>query len=96
MLALGVYTLLKNLAVRAELPFIALKPIGNGWLSLKINDDGVGAECIDDFKREGSLGSRLVTMLAEQLNGELTIKTKPGEGVKTRLEFSETQYKKRV
>lgn len=75
---------------------ISLKSVVHGKLTLVVKDNGTGAESPQHLERDGSLGSRLVSMLSEQLNGSLSITTEPGKGVKTSLEFSETQYKKRV
>ncbi len=72
---------------------VSISQTEDGEFSLVVWDDGVGLP--DDFKPEEckSLGMRLVTMLTDQLHGELYFDGKGG--TKTEVKFKESQYKNR-
>ena len=75
---------------------IAMHSSSEGGLILEIADDGIGAESSEELTREGSLGSRLVNMLVEQLNGEMAVDTKPNQGVVIKIRFQEALYRERI
>lgn len=52
--------------------------IGDRGISLRVEDDGVGAGDGFDWGASAGLGSKLIDMLVEQLAGELKIRPMPG------------------
>ncbi len=66
---------------------VRLRVNGGGRIRLSIEDDGVG---LPQTRREGSLGLRLVEMLARQIKGAATIEPgHGGEGTAVILTFSD-------
>jgi two-component sensor histidine kinase/HAMP domain-containing protein len=65
-----------------------------GQYSLLVWDNGCGIPKGFDIKTSESLGMRLVTMLTEQLNGELLVTSERGTRIEIR--FKETKYTKRL
>jgi len=59
--------------------------IGDDSISLKVEDDGVGAGDGFDWSASAGLGSKLIDMLVQQLRGELRIRPVPGFGVEVRI-----------
>lgn len=65
-----------------------------GEFTLIVWDNGVGIPADMDLNRSESLGMRLVSMLADQLNGKITLTT--DQGTRWEIKFRETQYKIRI
>lgn len=72
---------------------VSVSKTSEGEYSLIIWDNGVGIDESIDISKCTSLGLRLVTMLCDQLNGELSITN--NQGTRTEIRFKESQYKKR-
>lgn len=56
----------------------------DGWASLSVEDDGVGFACDEDGRDAGpcgGMGLQIMRARAVKFGGELTIDTRPGEGV---------------
>ena len=64
-----------------------------GEYSLVVWDNGIGLPEGLDVSKATSLGLRLVTMLSDQLNGQLSITNQ--EGTRTEIRFKESAYKNR-
>jgi PAS domain S-box-containing protein len=62
---------------------------GTGWNELRIKDDGVGLPPGFDAVKTQSLGLTIIRILAQQLEGDLTVSS--GKGTSYRLVFSETE-----
>jgi two-component sensor histidine kinase len=73
--------------------FIRLCPAADSGFELEVRDDGVGLKG-DKPYREGSLGTKLVDMLVNQLDGELKYHT--DQGTRVNIRFHESLYKDRV
>jgi len=58
----------------------------DGELRLTIDDDGTG---FDSTTEAGGLGSRLIDLLAQQVNGTVTTCSVPGEGTHVALNFKD-------
>lgn len=61
-----------------------LGPAANGSLRLTIADNGTG---FDNITEAGGLGSRLIDLLAQQINGIATTSSVPGQGTRVELNF---------
>jgi two-component sensor histidine kinase/CheY-like chemotaxis protein len=59
--------------------------IGDDGISLKVEDDGVGAGEGFDWSASAGLGSKLIDMLVQQLGGELRIRPVPGFRAEVRI-----------
>jgi two-component sensor histidine kinase len=59
---------------------------GNGSLRLTVDDNGMG---FDTTSEGGGLGSRLIDLLAQQINGCATTNSVPGEGTHVELIFKD-------
>ena len=67
--------------------------------AMVVADDGAGLKAHGDGPkgvREGSLGTRLVDMLADQLDGEAEQYEPDEGGVATRITFRESIYEERL
>ena len=73
---------------------VKLRSLDEGGYEMVISDNGVGLAEGEKPEREGSLGMRLVTMLTEQLNGQ--IQTTNGTGLTSTIQFRGTQHTERV
>ncbi len=73
---------------------IGLKPLEGKRFRLAVSDDGAGFPEGVDFRNTESLGMQIVTMLAEQLEGELALER--GAGTKFVLTFGEMRFRKRA
>ena len=73
--------------------FVSVSKTDKGEYSLIVWDNGIGIPEDLDISKCTSLGLRLVTMLCDQLNGELSITNK--QGTRSEIRFKESQYKKR-
>lgn len=58
-----------------------------GNLEVIVRDDGIGLPKDMDISRLSSLGLKLVTSLAAQLKGRVTVESKPGAGTEFRISF---------
>jgi len=65
---------------------LGLRQAGDGELRLTIDDDGSGFDSTTDV---GGLGSRLIDLLAQQVNGTVTTCSVPGEGTHVELLFKD-------
>jgi len=65
---------------------LGLKQTCNGELQLSIDDNGSGFDSLTDV---GGLGSRLIDLLAQQMNGTVTTSSVPGEGTHVKLLFKD-------
>lgn len=74
---------------------IHVKKVGDSEFRMSVADDGVGMPPVEE-RRQGSLGTRLVEMLADQLDGDIEISTSPDDGTTTTIRFFESQYANRV
>jgi len=63
---------------------LGLRQAGDGELRLSIDDNGSGFDSTTDV---GGLGSRLIDLLAQQVNGTVTTCSVPGEGTHVVLLF---------
>lgn len=66
---------------------LRLATLPGGELELSVSDDGVGLPAGIDPEQSRSLGLRLVSMLAAQLHGELTLSRPPEGGSRFTLRF---------
>ncbi|MDF1526443.1 MAG: histidine kinase dimerization/phosphoacceptor domain -containing protein [bacterium] len=66
---------------------IIFRQAGEGKFHLEVNDDGVGIPEDIDIRKTQSLGLQLVTMLVEQLSGEMRINS--DKGTSFVIEFEE-------
>ncbi|TXC67294.1 hypothetical protein FSC37_21145 [Piscinibacter aquaticus] len=66
---------------------LCLQPLPGGELELSVSDDGIGLPPGIDPAQFRSLGLRLVSMLAAQLGGELTLSRPPEGGSRFTLRF---------
>ncbi|WP_394825772.1 sensor histidine kinase [Pendulispora albinea] len=57
---------------------VTLSRLGGGFLRLSVRDDGIGLPADTDFRRTGSLGLQLVSTLAEQLEGTVSVHNELG------------------
>ena len=73
---------------------IESRPAGNGRYHLTVADNGVGLGKEAKPVREGSLGTQLVSMLVDQLDGEISYHN--GVGTRVEIEFSESEYTERM
>ena len=65
---------------------VAMRPIGENEVELVVSDNGIGMPESLDFGNPESLGFQLVTILAEQLEGQIELDRT--EGTKVRIRFS--------
>jgi two-component sensor histidine kinase len=65
---------------------LSLRQTGDGELSLTVADDGSGFDSTTDI---GGLGTRLIDLLAQQVNGTVTTSSVPGEGTHVELLFKD-------
>ena len=65
---------------------LGLDQAKDGELRLTIDDDGTG---FDSTTEAGGLGSRLIDLLAQQVNGTVTTCSVPGEGTHVALNFKD-------
>ena len=65
---------------------VNLCPAGNGALRLTVVDNGTG---FDSITEGGGLGSRLIDLLAQQINGSATTCSVPGQGTHVELIFKD-------
>lgn len=63
-----------------------LSPAGDGSLHLSVADNGTG---FDNITEGGGLGSRLIDLLAQQINGSATTCSVPGQGTRVELIFKD-------
>jgi PAS domain S-box-containing protein len=68
--------------------------VNNGVFELVVRDDGVGYPPNFDWKDSSSLGLRLIRILSEQLQGDVTMSSEGG--VEFRLAFHEPKQKDRT
>lgn len=73
---------------------ISLGRTQEGEYTLVVWDNGVGLPQDYKERQTKSLGSRLVTMLTDQLNGTLTVDGT--RGTRTEIRFKESQYRNRI
>ena len=73
---------------------VGLERPAGGKFRLVVSDDGVGFPESLDFRNTESLGLQLVTMLADQLEGDLLLER--DAGTKFVLTFGALKYKKRT
>jgi two-component sensor histidine kinase len=73
---------------------ISLGRTNEGEYTLVVWDNGVGLPPDYKERQTNSLGTRLVTMLTDQLNGKLTVDGT--RGTRTEIRFKESQYQKRI
>ena len=73
---------------------VTLRPGADGRFTLTVGDSGVGWPRGADFRKTDTLGMQLVTMLVDQLNGEIELEKKPGTAF--RISFRELKYKPRI
>jgi two-component sensor histidine kinase len=57
---------------------VSLNPVDGSKYELVVRDNGIGLPGDLDLKETGSLGLSLVSILAEQLGGDLRIKNEKG------------------
>jgi two-component sensor histidine kinase len=72
----------KGRAGKIDIEFVRL---ADGHLSLSVRDDGVGLPSGFRFENSETLGVQLVTMLAGQLHGAVTIDSRGGTGFEVRF-----------
>jgi two-component sensor histidine kinase len=72
---------------------LALRQAGKEELRLTIDDDGAG---FDSTIEMGGLGSRLIDLLAQQVNGTVTTCSVPGEGTHVALLFKDPSTQQSV
>jgi len=72
---------------------IALHRTSDSRYVLTVADDGVGLSDTIDYRNTESLGLQLVTALAEQLDGDVTVTT--GPGTEFTITFREVRYEPR-
>ena len=72
---------------------IDIKPLEAGRYHMVVSDSGVGLSGARP-QREGSLGSKLVEMLVDQLDGSIDYRN--GDGTSVHIDFSESDYEERV
>jgi len=65
---------------------VAMQPIGENEVELVVSDNGIGMPESLDFGNPESLGLQLVTILAEQLEGQIELDRT--EGTKVQIKFS--------
>lgn len=73
---------------------VTLRPGADGRFTLTVGDSGVGWPRGADFRTTDTLGMQLVTMLVDQLDGEIELEKKPGTVF--RISFRELKYKPRI
>lgn len=73
---------------------VSAAPLGQGRFSLEVADNGIGLGGKAKPEREGSLGTKLVDMLVDQLDGEVSYHN--GIGTRVAIEFSESEYTDRM
>ncbi len=73
---------------------VGLEPLEGGTFRLTVSDDGIGFPKDLDFRKTESLGMQLVTMLAGQLDAEITLEREAG--TRFTLIFGEAKYRKRA
>ena len=66
---------------------VIFRQVHEGRYHLEVSDDGVGLPKDMDIQKTSSLGLQLVTILVQQLSGEMKIKS--GEGTGFEIEFDE-------
>ena len=64
---------------------VAMRPIGENEAELVVSDNGIGTPESLDFRNPESLGLRLVTILAEQVGGQIELDRT--EGTKFQIKF---------
>ncbi|MBI4738696.1 sensor histidine kinase, partial [Candidatus Woesearchaeota archaeon] len=72
--------------------FVYVYPDADGMHTLIVRDNGTGFPGDMDFRKPESLGLRLITLLAQQLDG--TIELSSNNGTEFIIKFREQQYKK--
>jgi two-component sensor histidine kinase/HAMP domain-containing protein len=75
---------------------VRIRPLEKHRYDMVVSDDGVGMPPGMEKGREGSLGTHLVRMLSEQLDGTLEYRTPPEGGTEVHIVFNESQYVNRV
>ena len=65
---------------------ILVQPVNNK-IELTVKDDGVGLPKDFDIRKTDSLGMRIIQMLTEQIEGKLTITSKPRQGTTFQIVF---------
>lgn len=73
---------------------VALAPTDDGPFCLTVEDDGDGMPKDGKLKNPDSLGLDLVALLAEKLDGKVTLSS--GQGTEWRIEFSQMTYQERM
>ena len=73
---------------------ISLGRTNEGEYTLVVWDNGVGLPPDYKDRQTKSLGTRLVSMLTDQLNGTLTVDGQ--RGTRTEIRFKESQYQNRI
>ncbi len=74
--------------------YVSISKEMDGEFSMIVWDNGVGIPDDFDISRSQSLGMRLVTMLADQLNGKVSFSGH--QGTRWEIKFRETAYKIRL
>jgi two-component sensor histidine kinase len=70
---------------------INLTQLPDGWIELLVKDNGVGMPTQFEWSKSASLGSRLIRILADQLQGQFAVRSL--DGVEFRLTFKEVKPK---
>lgn len=65
---------------------VQLRPAGDTQMQLCVEDNGVG---LSAQRRSGSLGLRLIEVLAQQVKGQATLDSRAGGGTVLRLNFAD-------
>jgi PAS domain S-box-containing protein len=73
---------------------ITLRTLDESAMDLTVADNGIGMPADINFRSSESLGLKLVTILTNQIEGELEMDR--SEGTRFRIKFKETRYKKRI
>jgi PAS domain S-box-containing protein len=63
----------------------SLDPCGDGWVELRVKDNGVGVQTGADDVLDGGFGLQLVDLLTKQLGGELEMSFIDGADVRVRF-----------
>ncbi|MDP3028537.1 MAG: histidine kinase dimerization/phosphoacceptor domain -containing protein [Deltaproteobacteria bacterium] len=72
---------------------ITLRTLDESAMELTVSDDGIGMPADINLRSSESLGLKLVTILTNQIDGELEMDR--SEGTKIQIRFKEIRYKKR-
>lgn len=70
---------------------ITLRPVGQDLIELVVGDNGIGMPAYIDLNKVETLGLRLVSILAKQLQGSIELERK--EGAEFRVRFKDMKYK---